>query len=102
MKGGLGPQVENNCVVPGRTERSQGIPGGWGFPQNLTSLLILTSSSAKGEEVKRCLLLMGNKLGDSLNLVTGQAGGDVTDESSRGRSIFSVSERKGRSRKRGG
>lgn len=67
----------------------------------LTSLFLPTPSSAKGEEVKRCLFLMGNKLGDILNLVTGQAGGGVTDESSRGQSIFSVSKGKGRSRERG-
>lgn len=73
-----------------------------GDSQLLTFLLLPTPSSAKGEEVKRCLLLMGNKLGDSLNLVTGQEGGDVTDESSRGQSIFSVLKGKGRSRKKGG
>jgi hypothetical protein len=46
--------------------------------------------------VRRCLHLMGNKLGDSLNLVTGQAGGNVRDVSSRRWSIFSVSREKGR------
>lgn len=36
-----------------------------------------------------CLHLMGNKLNDSLNLVSGQVGGDVSNASSRF-SIFSV------------
>lgn len=65
-----------------RDRSSQGSPG------FVTSLPAPPPSSTQGEEVKPESALNRNKLSDSLNLVTGQAGGGVSDASSGRRSIF--------------
>lgn len=80
------PTEAGNHFLPvaseGQEFRDSG-PGSLSSPDFVTSFPAPPPSSAKGEEGSMHLHLMGDKLSDSLNLVTGQEGGDVSEASVR-------------------